>query len=248
MNKIYKVIWSKTRNCYVAVSELAKNHGKNSVRSEKRSLVKGMSALSLCIALSLGVTGSVWAADPLENPVAGDLTVKGNVIIQAQADGEDPTDVIKLGADGSITAGSLSIGTGNTVSGTNSVAIGVKNTASGNYSFAGGGNTVRVITGNGGRYTPYRIGTESSESGSTASGINSFAFGYQTSAVGDHSFAFGHGVTAGTVDSLESSNYNYSVFDGSQVTGKIQINGYAAAFGYKIQLKARCNLAQHLGE
>ena len=28
MNKIYNVIWSKTRNCYVAVSELAKNHGK----------------------------------------------------------------------------------------------------------------------------------------------------------------------------------------------------------------------------
>ena len=28
MNKIYKVIWSKTRNCYVAVSELAKSHTK----------------------------------------------------------------------------------------------------------------------------------------------------------------------------------------------------------------------------
>ena len=28
MNKIYKVIWSKTRNCYVAVSELAKTHSK----------------------------------------------------------------------------------------------------------------------------------------------------------------------------------------------------------------------------
>ncbi|WP_369076069.1 ESPR domain-containing protein [Succiniclasticum sp.] len=24
MNKIYKVIWSKVRNCYVAVSEIAK--------------------------------------------------------------------------------------------------------------------------------------------------------------------------------------------------------------------------------
>ncbi|MBO5605698.1 MAG: filamentous hemagglutinin N-terminal domain-containing protein, partial [Acidaminococcaceae bacterium] len=29
MNKIYKVIWSKVRNCYVAVSEIAKRNGKN---------------------------------------------------------------------------------------------------------------------------------------------------------------------------------------------------------------------------
>ena len=57
MNKIYKVIWSKTRNCYVAVSELAKNHGKGNVRSEKRGIAKGASVLALSIALSLGVTG-----------------------------------------------------------------------------------------------------------------------------------------------------------------------------------------------
>ncbi|SDC34005.1 Extended Signal Peptide of Type V secretion system [Succiniclasticum ruminis] len=30
MNKIYKVIWSKVRNCYVAVSEIAKRNGKSS--------------------------------------------------------------------------------------------------------------------------------------------------------------------------------------------------------------------------
>ena len=33
MNKIYKVIWSHARNCYVVVAEIAKNHGKNNVRS-----------------------------------------------------------------------------------------------------------------------------------------------------------------------------------------------------------------------
>lgn len=26
MNKLYKVIWSKVRNCYIVVSELAKSH------------------------------------------------------------------------------------------------------------------------------------------------------------------------------------------------------------------------------
>ena len=28
MNRIYKVIWSKTKHCYVVVSELAKRHTK----------------------------------------------------------------------------------------------------------------------------------------------------------------------------------------------------------------------------
>ena len=28
MNRIYKVIWSKTKHCYVVVSELAKRHAK----------------------------------------------------------------------------------------------------------------------------------------------------------------------------------------------------------------------------
>ncbi|WP_374044436.1 ESPR domain-containing protein, partial [uncultured Pyramidobacter sp.] len=29
MNKIYKVIWSRVRRCYVVVSELLKRNGKN---------------------------------------------------------------------------------------------------------------------------------------------------------------------------------------------------------------------------
>ena len=32
MNRIYKVIWSKVRNCYVAVSEIAKRNGKGGGR------------------------------------------------------------------------------------------------------------------------------------------------------------------------------------------------------------------------
>ena len=33
MNRIYKVIWSEARKCYVVVSEIAKNHGKNNVKT-----------------------------------------------------------------------------------------------------------------------------------------------------------------------------------------------------------------------
>ena len=29
MNKVYKLVWSKVKNCYVAVSEIAKSHTKS---------------------------------------------------------------------------------------------------------------------------------------------------------------------------------------------------------------------------
>ena len=46
MNKIYKVIWSEARKCYVVVAEIAKNHGKNNVRSiVERLAVKSAQAL-----------------------------------------------------------------------------------------------------------------------------------------------------------------------------------------------------------
>ena len=40
MNKIYKVIWSKTRNCYVVASELAKRHTKGG--SKARAGISGL--------------------------------------------------------------------------------------------------------------------------------------------------------------------------------------------------------------
>lgn len=58
MNKAYKVVWSKVKNCYVVASELAKNHTKapkSGVLS--RFLVAGVSA---CV-LSCGWTSGVYA-------------------------------------------------------------------------------------------------------------------------------------------------------------------------------------------
>lgn len=41
MNKIYKVIWSKTKQCYVAVSELAKRNGKSGSPVQKEETRRG---------------------------------------------------------------------------------------------------------------------------------------------------------------------------------------------------------------
>ena len=53
MNNIYKVIWSKAKNCYVVASEIARSHTKSATGSEKiwgvtrRSLLASLMALSL---------------------------------------------------------------------------------------------------------------------------------------------------------------------------------------------------------
>lgn len=63
MNNIYKVIWSKAKNCYVVASEIARSHTKSATGSEKiggvtrRSLLASLMALSLLCG-GLGVAGA----------------------------------------------------------------------------------------------------------------------------------------------------------------------------------------------
>lgn len=70
MNKIYKLIWSKTKNCWVVASELAKGHGKNKSRIKNRLL-----AVFVMSALLGGGTADVQALtqqekDEVKNEVA----------------------------------------------------------------------------------------------------------------------------------------------------------------------------------
>ena len=63
MNNIYKVIWSKAKNCYVVASEIARSHTKSASGSEKigggtrRKLLASLMALSLLCG-GLGVAGA----------------------------------------------------------------------------------------------------------------------------------------------------------------------------------------------
>ena len=59
MNNIYKVIWSKAKNCYVVASEIAKSHTKSaSGQSVRRSALASLLALSLLCG-GLGVASAV---------------------------------------------------------------------------------------------------------------------------------------------------------------------------------------------
>lgn len=74
MNNIYKVIWSKAKNCYVVASEIARSHTKSATGSEKiggvtkRSLLASLMALSLLCG-GLGVASAVDGTVDVEDKV-----------------------------------------------------------------------------------------------------------------------------------------------------------------------------------
>lgn len=217
MNKIYKVIWSKTRNCYVAVSELAKNHGKDSVRSEKRSLVKGMSALALGIALSLGVTGNALA----DETVTGNLTVTG--------------DIIKVGSNGTITVdanhNSL-FGESNTLENrpryTNFYDTLLGNTNRifyGNYSTAiGNSNTINgYVNGNSGSPANYSTAIGSSNN---VNGSNHTAIGSNNNIINNGSSSY-YGISNSTAIGYSNDVYgaqNITIGSDNDIRGKYNAN------------------------
>ena len=85
MNKIYKVIWNRVRHCYVVVSEIAKNHGKE--HSTNLCVSKRLVALTLAIGLSLSSYAFVAAEDTtnqgtnLGNGASAYYDDKGNLTI-----------------------------------------------------------------------------------------------------------------------------------------------------------------------
>lgn len=64
MNKIFKLIWSKTKNCWVVASELAKGHAKSTSGRAKGSVLAA-SVLTVLLGGALFPMDAVYAADPV---------------------------------------------------------------------------------------------------------------------------------------------------------------------------------------
>lgn len=104
MNNIYKVIWSKAKNCYVVASEIARSHTKSASGSEKiggvtrRSLLASLMALSLLCG-GLGVaSASLEVVDQSGTPGTVTIYTKDEVDHALTAKGA-ATDVAKNTAD-----------------------------------------------------------------------------------------------------------------------------------------------------
>ena len=108
MNKIFKVIWSKTRNCYVVASELAKGHTKAASTGDK---TKRLALAAITALMLLPVGGFSYAADT--TTVTDTNNTQQTVYTK---DGADNTFYTKKGADdtfvkkGSNNGNSLTIG------------------------------------------------------------------------------------------------------------------------------------------
>ena len=78
MNSIYKVIWSKAKNCYVVASEIAKSHTKSaSGQSVRRSALASLLALSfLCGGLGVASAADSVKVDASTAPGAAEVYTK----------------------------------------------------------------------------------------------------------------------------------------------------------------------------
>ena len=75
MNKIFKVIYSKVRNCYVVTSEFAKANTKSSTGSAKQTAKKSLLSLAIAMGIACGGFVNVGAAyETAEVPTTGSST------------------------------------------------------------------------------------------------------------------------------------------------------------------------------
>ena len=217
MNKIFKVVWSKTKECYVVVSEVAKNNsGKKKVLA---SVLAGLAMVGLGATVQAADMNTdtsantrnqinIWAnTTNKENPATpGATTASGSGT--ANANDVDPstygTEIgIAIGAQNKIKPG-ITTNTG----GGSSIAMGIKNEARGNRNIA--------------------IGTNSKTYGE-----NSIALGTKVEA------GTGHGIAIGSDDNGKAT----VAYGGTtpNATGSNVGNAFALAIGSGAQADGRAN-------
>ncbi len=144
MNKIFKVVWSKSKQCYVVVSEMAKNNS-----GKKKVLASVLAALAV---VSAGGVGSSVQADTdlrfssvnisPSGTLNGSNSVSHNSVVvgyQNNTTGGSGNGHIIYGANNTATQdSSLAIGNQNTSTGPASTAIGVGSQATGTNTIAMG--------------------------------------------------------------------------------------------------------------
>ena len=183
LNHIYKVIWSKTKNAWVVVSEIAKRDGKSSVKSVVTSLA-GKSVAAVMVAMVM--CGGVASANT-QYGVGADGGFDGTAIGEnAKANSPYSTVIGKNAkADGS--------GSGSIVIGINAYGMGY-NTAP--NSVIAIGNGARANTGSGG---PTMAIGESAQAEATAG--NAMAIGYNSKAIG-----YNGGIAIGSDNTVYGNN------------------------------------------
>ena len=202
MNRIFKVIWSRTKGCYVVVAETAKNMSK---RSTMTSVFAKMSGPVIAAALCMSMMSP--------------MIVHGSTIVQgAGARAKDGT--VAMGDSSTALAdNSVALGTGATVSSgyVQGVAIGRTATVSADNGVAIG-NLTKSFSKNG-----FALGNNSRAGYNDADQLvgkdNDQAFGTNARAWGGSSMAFGNDAKAGGGGAISMGNGSQSRADWAVAIG-----------------------------
>ena len=248
MNKIFKVVWNKSKNCYVVVSEFAKNNS-----GKKKIVVAGIFA-------ALAMTNANVALAVNDVPTGASATA------------------VAFGTGATVTgANAVGLGTNVKVSNSDAVAIGtaakVENAGGGiaigqnSYSKALYGNAPSVAVGkdsiaNGGtaiaigtRATVNEVGTNYSQGiaigGGVLPGQGATVIGDQSIAIGGNTKALGHSSIVIGGDDADRMTNTKAVYTDIN-TGKAKVGTVSAAVkdltGYEIKWRDYNNAtADHIG-
>ena len=232
MNKIFKVIWSKSKQCYVVVSEMAKN------KTGKKKIV--VASILAALAMQVGVVADVTAADRPTGTIEGGTKMYSNLtnglaignesqsnsnqsiaigyraIANSQyADPAQPAVAIGAGAHATGRGGvSLGLIANSSVRGT---AIGSATNATGFGAFAGGTYAQATNAGD------VAIGGASSDqfnNYAVASGGYSVAIGTAAKADGGAGVSIGYKTNAKTSNSLAVGSESQATGEGAVAVGR----------------------------
>ena len=232
MNKIFKVIWSKSKQCYVVVSEMAKN------KTGKKKIV--VASILAALAMQVGVVADVTAADRPTGTIEGGTKMYSNLtnglaignesqsnsnqsiaigykaVANSQyADPAQPAVAIGAGANATGRGGvSLGLIANSSVRGT---AIGSATQATGFGTFAGGTYAQATNAGD------VAIGGASSDrfdDYAVASGGYSVAIGTAAKADGGAGVSIGYKTNAKTSNSLAVGSESQATGEGAVAVGR----------------------------
>ena len=180
MNKIFKVIWSKSKQCYIVVSEIAKN------KTGKKKIV--VASILVALAMQSGMIADVMAADPPSAKLAdAALAVGTNGVAIGSSAKSQSNQSVAIGYFSNAQAPSASpenpataVGAGANANGAGTVALGLSANATGANAVALGGGS------NGGKNK-----TEATAVETTAVGFNAKASNSRAAAIGSGAGASG---------------------------------------------------------
>lgn len=212
MNRIYQVIWSSVKNCYVVVSENASRHGKKKAAHLAPSTTKRtMLAMSLGAAVLMGSGSAAEAAATGEHAtISGGDNGTASGMYSSISGGKDN---VAAGENSSISGGST-----NKASGINSsVSGGGDNEAIGEEASVSGGSQGKAT----GKRSSVTGGGQNQAAGDFSTvngGTGNKAFGYGSSIIG------GSGNVVGKMAVDENGNSKFKDSNGNDVVGTITMD------------------------